>query len=226
VQRKPLALLKAIIAFGGRGVREESLIDTLWPDIDGDAAHFALTSAIHRLRRLLVREEAIIRKDNEVSLDQRHCWVDAWACERLLSRAELATRNNGHEPLREETIGIVQQALELYKGSFLGNDPDAPWATVLADRLRRRLLRQLVQVGQYWEHAEDLQQAADIYEEGLRIDPCAEDVCRRLMSVYNSLGRPSEILAAYRHCREARATRLGTGPSAETEALVKRLHAQ
>ena len=53
VQRKPLALLKAIIAFGGRNVREESLLDALWPDADGDAARFALTSAIHRLRRLL-----------------------------------------------------------------------------------------------------------------------------------------------------------------------------
>ena len=63
----------------------------------------------------------------------------------------------------------------------------------LNDRLRRRLLRQLVQVGQIWEQAEDLQQAANVYEEGLRVDPCAEDVCRRLMTVYYSLGRPGEI---------------------------------
>jgi LuxR family transcriptional regulator, maltose regulon positive regulatory protein len=41
VQRKPLALLKAMIAFGGRHVREELLIDALWPDADGDAARFA-----------------------------------------------------------------------------------------------------------------------------------------------------------------------------------------
>jgi hypothetical protein len=36
--------------------------------------------------------------------------------------------------------------------------------------LRRRLLRQLIRIGEYWEHAEDLQQAADMYEEGLRMD--------------------------------------------------------
>ena len=69
-------------------MREDSLIDALWPDAEGDAAHFALTSAIHRLRRLLGREEAIIRQDNEVSLDDRYCWVDVWAVERLLARAE------------------------------------------------------------------------------------------------------------------------------------------
>ena len=97
VQRKPLALLKAIIAFGGRGVREESLIDALWPDAEGDAARFALTSAIHRLRRLLGHEEAIIRKDNEVSLDERYCWVDVWAVERWLGRVESAARDASDE---------------------------------------------------------------------------------------------------------------------------------
>ena len=35
VQRKPLALLKAIIGSGGRGVREEVLIDVLWPEGEG-----------------------------------------------------------------------------------------------------------------------------------------------------------------------------------------------
>ncbi len=38
VQRKPLALLKALVAFGGRSVREELVMDALWPDAEGDAA--------------------------------------------------------------------------------------------------------------------------------------------------------------------------------------------
>jgi DNA-binding SARP family transcriptional activator len=222
VQRKPLALLKAIIAFGGRDVGEESLIDTLWPDVDGDAAHFALTSAIHRLRRLLGREEAIIRQDNKLSLDDLYCWVDVWAVERPLGRLESAARNASDERAWNEVIRLVERAVNLYKGPFLAGDADAPWAIPLNDRLRRRLLRQLVQIGQYWEQAEDLQQAANMYEEGLRVDPCAEDVCRRLMTVYQSLGRPAEILATYRQCQEALAARLGISPSVETDSLLRR----
>jgi LuxR family transcriptional regulator, maltose regulon positive regulatory protein len=223
VQRKPLALLKAIIAFGGQHVREETLIDTLWPDTEGDAAHFALTSAIHRLRRLLGHEEAIIRKDNEVSLDNRYSWVDVWAVERWLGRVESAARDAIDEGAWSDTVRVVERAVELYKGPFLGGNGDIPWAGSLNDRLRRRLLRQLVQVGQYWEQAEDLQQAANLYEEGLRVDPCAEDVCRRLMTVYYSLGRPGEILATYRQCREELAVRLGSLPSVETDTLFQRL---
>ena len=223
VQRKPLALLKAIIAFGGQHIREETLIDALWPDAEGDAAHFALTSAIHRLRRLLGHEEAIIRKDNEVSLDNHYCWVDVWAVERWLGRVESLARDASTERVWVEIIRLVQRSAELYRGSFLGGNGDTPWAVSLNDRLRRRLLRQLVQVGQYWEQAEDLQQAASVYEEGLRVDPCAEDVCRRLMTVHYSLGRPAEILATYRHCREELAVRLGSLPSVETDTLLQRL---
>src|SRR5262249_10329627 len=79
VQRKPLALLKALVAFGGRGVREELVMDALWPDAEGDAARVALASALHRLRGLLGREQAILRQEGLLSLDSRHCWVDVWA---------------------------------------------------------------------------------------------------------------------------------------------------
>lgn len=85
-------------------------------------------------------------------------------------------------------------------------------AFYVVDRLRRRLLRQLVRIGDYWEHVEDLQQAADIYEEGLRVDACAEDVCRRLMRVYHNLGRPAEIRATNHRCQQALTTNLETLP--------------
>ena len=48
-------------------------------------------------------------------------------------------------------IGLIHRAAKLYRGSFLGSDDDIPWATALTDRIRRRLLRQLLWVGQNWE---------------------------------------------------------------------------
>jgi LuxR family maltose regulon positive regulatory protein len=223
VQRKPLSLLKAIIAFGAKRVREEPLIDALWPDAEGDAAALALTSAIHRLRRLLAHEEAILRKDNELSLDERYCWVDVAALERLLERADSALRNATDEHVWSEALNLIQKAVELYKGPFLGEDADAPWAMQISDRLRRRLLRQLVRVGHHWEEKEDLHQAISVYEESLRIDPCAEDVCRRLMTTYHAVGRPSEIVAAYQQCRCALAAKLGITPSVETDSILSQL---
>jgi LuxR family maltose regulon positive regulatory protein len=38
-QEKPISMLKALLALGGREIKEEDLSDILWPEADGDAAH-------------------------------------------------------------------------------------------------------------------------------------------------------------------------------------------
>jgi DNA-binding SARP family transcriptional activator len=110
----------------------------------------------------------------------------------------------------------------LYAGPFLDGDTDAP-SSPLADRLRRRLLRQLMESGSRSEQAGQWQDAAACYEKGLSLDPCAEDVCRRLMTTYDTLGRRSDALQVYLTCRDALAARLDLAPSAETETLFRRL---
>src|SRR4030095_16412518 len=109
VQRKPLALLKALITFGGRGVREELVMDALWPDAEGDAARDATASATHRLRGLLGHEQAVLRQEGQLSLDGRLCWVDVWAVERLLGRAETAANYTE----------LIRKGAGLYRGALL-----------------------------------------------------------------------------------------------------------
>ena len=84
-------------------------------------------------------------------------------------------------------------------------------------------MRQLKLIGERLEEKEQLQQAADLYEEALRVDMCAEDVCRRLMILYYQLGRPTEVASIYRQCREALNSQFGISLSTETEELLKKL---
>jgi ATP/maltotriose-dependent transcriptional regulator MalT/DNA-binding SARP family transcriptional activator len=225
VQRKPLALLAAIIASDCQRVREERLLDFLWPEAEGDAARFALTTTVHRLRCLLGHKDAIVRKDYEVSLNAHCCWVDAWAVDRLLERAEAAlARSSEDERAWTAAVRATEQTVRLYRGPFLGGEAHWPWAAPLADRLRRRLLRQLIRVGLHWEGISAWQESASCYETALTVDPCAEDACRRLMTSYHRLGRPADVHAAFRLCREALAER-GTRPSPETDALRTRFRA-
>jgi DNA-binding SARP family transcriptional activator len=222
--RKPLALLKAIIAFGGLSVREERLIDALWPDAQGDSARFSLTSAIHRLRRVFGQREVVLRGDGRLSLDQKVCWIDIWEIERLLDRIEaIPVSRDGDQVLLNETVELVRQAAELYRGPFLDGENDAPWTSTLADQVRRRLLKQLTAVGEHWQARERWHEATICYEKGLTIDPCAEDVCRRLMGAYQRLGQNADILRAYHHCRDALASGLGIKPAVETDSLLRKL---
>jgi DNA-binding SARP family transcriptional activator len=216
VQRKPLALLKTLIAFGGRAVREDLVMDALWPDTEGDAARVALASALHRLRTLLRREQAILRQEGQLSLDARLCWVDVWAVERLLERAEAAA----------DPRGLTRKAVSLYGGTFLDErEIELSQTTALAERLRRRMLRQLVRIARHCELTTPAD-AVDWYEEALRVDPCAENVCRSLMAAYHRLERPADVMAAYRHCQTALAAIRGLAPSAETQGLFNTLSAR
>ena len=70
------------------------------------------------------------------------------------------------------------------------------------------------------ERAGDWPRATASYETGLRIDPCAEDICRRLMTIYHRAGRGADVDAAYGRCRDALADRLGIAPSPQTISLL------
>lgn len=132
--RKVLALLKALVACGGRDVPAASLADALWPDAEGDKGFQALDTSLHRLRKWLGCEEAIAVHDGQVSLAARHCWLDVWAFQRLLEDASAQDRLG-----RLAEAGCLrEQARALYLGAFLPGDEHEPWTGPLRERLRRR----------------------------------------------------------------------------------------
>src|SRR5439155_423229 len=107
VQKKPLSLLKAVIALGSPGVPEERLMDALWSDAEGDAARRSLTSAVFRLRRMLGHEAAVLRGGGEVALNPASCWVDVWAVDRLLGRpAEVKAAYRRCAEMLAERLGV------------------------------------------------------------------------------------------------------------------------
>ena len=68
--RKPQELLQALIAFGGTEVGAGVLVDSLWPDAEGDAAYHALETALYRLRQLLGAHGALRMEGRKVGLNR------------------------------------------------------------------------------------------------------------------------------------------------------------
>ena len=89
---KPLALLKLIVAWGGKPTPQAEICDALWPQAEADVALDSLSVTVHRLRRLLGDPEAVKLQDGRLNIDTARCQVDAWAFESLLERAEEAAR--------------------------------------------------------------------------------------------------------------------------------------
>jgi DNA-binding SARP family transcriptional activator len=170
VPRKPLELLRAIIALGVRGrARESRIIDALWPDAEGDAGRFALTTTLHRLRRLLGHEGAVLRQDEQIGFDARLCWVDALELQTILDRAE-ALRTESDEQWRV-LDHYVASVVMLYRGPLVSTDGAPAWARPFDSALRRRLVRHVIRLASHRQQRKQWEIAADLYERALAIEP-------------------------------------------------------
>ncbi len=223
--RKPLELLSALIAFGGRGISKEMLIEALWPDAEGDVAQQNFETTLHRLRKLLGSDEALVLKDGRLTLDDRCCWVDCWAFERLLTQLEhlLGTADAKPDEVADEIAGkidsMAKKIFELYHGHFLGRESDYSWSLTLRERLRSRFLRHIKDMGRYWKGHEKIDEAVKYYIKGLEIDPISEGLYYGLMQCYIELGDFAEALSIYKRCCHALKTLLNTTPSPKIDAI-------
>ena len=228
-QKKPLDLLKAIIASGRREVDEHCLCEALWPDAEGDLARRSLDTTLHRLRKLLGNDKAVRFEEGKLRLDS-HLWrVDAWAFEDLFTQFEQ------RHACRAETDGLpaefpdaaaeprFERALELYLGPFLATDPDYCWTISYRERLQSRFMRLVVTAGGEHERAGAWEKAKAAYQRGLEVDALAEELYQRLMLCCRALGQRAEAITVYRRCQTVLAATLGVKPSPQTEAIYHSL---
>ena len=241
VQKKPLDLLKALIAFGGDEVTEGQITDALWPEAEGDAGRLSFKSALHRLRQLLGADDAVVYRDGRVGLDPRLCWVDAWAFERMLEsspdesfRGQAALGVHRSELMNEkkpsairkhqsEILQRLERALQLYTGEFLSGEPEQFWMISPRERLREKFLRAVLLFGSSLEQAGNHTTAIEWYRKALDVDHLAEEFHQRLMVCYQKLGRMADAVKVYERCRKTLAAGLGVEPSKELEALYRSL---
>jgi LuxR family transcriptional regulator, maltose regulon positive regulatory protein len=221
-------MLKALIAFGGKEVQGEQIAAALWPDADGDAAYKAFGITLIRLRELLGVKDAIHLSEGNVTLDQRYFWVDAWAFEKAVESVESGVRSEKTGRLKADGMGrkaeavaaMLEKALALYRGSFLGAE-SAPWAISLRERLSDKFLRSIETAGLHWEERKEWDKAIGCYKKGLEADDLIEEFYRRIIICYQRLGRNAEALSAYNRCKKT-LTSYGIELSSETKALLRK----
>lgn len=219
-QRKPVELLQAIVALGGRGVCIQRICDCIWPEVEGDAAYQNFTVTLFRLRKL-IGNPSISLQDRRVTLENSQCWVDIWELERLMSRFEGL---GFHFPLPFGEISeSMDRILALYNGSFLGDGEVQAWAISPRERLRSRFIRTLMTVGRAYEQMNNCDAAIDIFQKAIELDPLAEEFHQRLISCLANLGRYAEAITAYRRCERVLASTLRVSPATETLAIYKEL---
>ncbi len=226
-QKKPLQMLKGIISLGGKNVKNERLMDLLWPEAEGDKAMSAFTSTLSRLRSLIGNDKAVLVHEGKVSLNPRCCWVDAWGFEKLADR--LGTRfKERRDPIHsgdgEDDASLAEKAISMYAGTFLSGESGQQWILPFREHLMYRFCRLVSGYGKHLERSEKWDQAAECYRKALVFDDLVdEEIYQKLMALYWRNGQSDRAIEVYmRLCRTLSAV-LGIKPSPGTEAIYNSL---
>ncbi len=214
--RKPLDLLKLLIALGGQAVPVARLCAALWPEAQGDAARNSFDNALHRLRKLLGGDRHVQLKAGGLGLDGASCWTDLGALERCLAELDALQP----DAPAAAVSACVDRALALYQGEFLAGDEELPDVLAARTRIQARFIRQMAAAGARLETLGQTAEAARLYRRIVEQQPLAEDMHRRLITCLLVLGQRAEAYEVYRRCRQQLSVVLGICPAPETEALV------
>lgn len=217
--KRPLELLKAIIAQGGREISISRLTALIWPDVDGDKATRSFDTTLHRLRKILSHGRVLVLRDGKLSLDARYCWVDVWTFERSLGEAKRLLRSTADSHQIRALEGLTENLLALYQDHFLVREEETGWSVSMRERLRHKYIHHLIEVGRFFESHGYREQAIECYQKGIDVDDLVEVFYQRLMGCYLYTNRLSEGMLTYRRCRETLSIMLSLQPEPETEAL-------
>jgi len=218
-KNKPIELLKALIAMGGRDVSEARICEALWPDAEGDNAHSSFTSTLSRLRQLLGSRLLLVH-NGQLSLNDHFCWLDTWAYERSLGELESALSNSEEQQL----ITIeqkIQRVFDLYHGFFMEKEHQPGWMLPQRERLQTKLLRMIKRLTHFYSSQGHCKKVITLYEKAQELDPLSEEHYRGLMRCHAALGNRAKALAVYENCRSILDTTFGIKPSEKTEQLFK-----
>lgn len=193
-QKKPLDLLRLLVARGPAALDTHTVLDALWPEAEGDRAKASLDMALLRLRKLLGHDEALRLDHGRLGLNRALVWVDSWAWA-------------AGQPLA-------------YGGPLFGDaPPELPWAAQ-REALHLQFLRRCHAEGERHERAGRHRDALAVYEAALAQDPLDEAQHRGVIRCLLAQGETAAAQRALARCRAQLRAGLGVAPSAATEALL------
>ncbi|HEY5800635.1 MAG TPA: BTAD domain-containing putative transcriptional regulator [Burkholderiaceae bacterium] len=212
-QQRPLALLKALMAAGGKARPQATLAALLWPDAEDGKS--ALNVTVHRLRKMLGNDGAVQVAQGRVLLSPVHVWCDTAAFSELSDSLPSAQKDLSTQQL----LGMAANLFVLYRGQFCEGDDDT-WLLESRERMRAMFVHSVEELGRRLELVSQPALAMRIYIQGLEREPLAEALYRSLMRSAHNQSDTIAAVSAYRRCRDTLLAMRGAAPSAETQALA------
>lgn len=134
---RPLELLGILLALGGRDIPAQEIAMLMWPRVDESYSFKSFTINLHRLRKLLNDDEAILLREGKLSLNPALVWTDIWTLESLakaISSLQLRFQSAGG---RQQLELLMERLLDCYQGNFRAGGAGLPGYEQAVQRYER-----------------------------------------------------------------------------------------
>ena len=174
IPKKPLELLDFLICSPIEKNSREKISDNLWPDADGDRAIQNFNITLHRLRKILGQDVAVVMENGRLSLNRELCWVDSWYFEEQVQLAKIIVDG------KEE---IIQKALSLYGGPFITTYGYNQEIKRYSEKLKNKWINLVDELAQKMADTNRHKQALKLLERSLTLDNTVESLYRLQMTI-------------------------------------------
>jgi len=193
--RKPLELLSLLICAGRTGIFRETVASKLWSDSDGDRAIQNLNTTLHRLRKLLGDDEAVVQQGSQLLINRDLCWVDSWHFQRQAQQVESSSAH-------QAGVGkYITQALALYQGPFATGHQHLSMAVGYSSRLHTQWLGVLAAAVPLLVTSGMENESKRAVQQALAADETAAAVFSLVVRAFTKDGKKTEVLDILHRCR-------------------------
>jgi DNA-binding SARP family transcriptional activator len=222
LRHRPGHLLKYLICERQRMVHADEIAEAFWPGSDTSALN-NVRHFVHSLRENLEPgrpkrspSSFVIAARGGYLLSRERVWIDA---DEFEAKIEAGTTAYGRGE-SAEARRLLEDALDLYRGDFLADEPYAEWAFAERERLRDLAGRLLSTLGELALEAGDTMHALGHYRRLADMYPFDTAVQRRVIGLYLREGRRSDAVRRYNDLRVRMLREFGAGPEFQLADLA------
>lgn len=219
-------LLFFFLANRHRAVPREQIIEALWSEIRPAVGANRFNVALSWLRRILEPgltsggdSQVIRREEDRYRLAIEVCRVDADEFIRLVTPI-LRGRTRRLSARQEQALLL---ATTTYAGDFLEEYPYDEFLDGERLCLREMQRLALVRLGDHYRSRRQASRALNCFQTALALDPCHEEVHRRVIFAHLLAGDCAAAVRAWQTCVTTLAVEIGVAPGPTTQGLARRL---
>jgi DNA-binding SARP family transcriptional activator len=177
VRPRALSVLRLLALHAGRLVHREVLMESLWPDVEPEAALHSLQVAVSSLRKVMPPRPApgIVRHGDAYQLELRPgAFSDVRSFQSSLTAATAAVGQGDHRRAFEAAC----LAADMYRGDLLLDEGPAEWVVGHRDAFRLEMVRACTIAGESAMKLGMPHDATRMSERGLSVDRYADSLWR------------------------------------------------